>query len=111
MKNAPIVTSAPVDALSEFGPVVATTPADALSEFGPVVHPSTAPAPGTRGIAKHSGELRILTVKPNPKLKGSMSHARYEFYREGQTVAEFLAAGGDRRDLHNDTKKGFITLG
>jgi hypothetical protein len=52
----------------------------------------------------------IVKVQPNPKRPGSEAHTRYQFYRVGQTVDEFLAAGGRRADIGWDSHKGFITL-
>lgn len=51
-----------------------------------------------------------LRVAENPKRAGSPSHRRFELYREGMTVKEFLKAGGRRADLAWDVEKGWIAV-
>jgi hypothetical protein len=46
----------------------------------------------------------------NPKRKGSASAKRFELYRNGMTVAEFLKAGGTRGDLNWDVSHEHIEL-
>jgi hypothetical protein len=75
-----------------------------------------APAKSAEPTAKQVREqenasTRIkLLVKENPKRPGTASHKRFQLYRPGQTVAEFLAAGGTRADLRWDQKHKFIEL-
>lgn len=53
---------------------------------------------------------KIVFVGPNPKKVGSASHARFELYRVGMTVSEFVAAGGTTGDVAWDAPRGFIKL-
>ena len=59
-------------------------------------------------------DTAIITVlsTENPKQKGSAAHGRFELYRSGMTVAEFLSAGGTRADLSWDShaKRNFISI-
>lgn len=69
-------------------------------------------APRPRGASVRGSDKRVvLTVVPNPKKAGSASAARYDLYRVGMTVDQFVAAGGTTADVKWDTEKGFITLG
>lgn len=52
----------------------------------------------------------IYDVIPNPKRMGSASYDRYNFYKEGMTVQEFITAGGTAGDIKHDVSKGFIKL-
>lgn len=52
----------------------------------------------------------IYDVIPNPKRMGSASYERYNFYKEGMTVQEFITAGGTAGDVKHDVSKGFIKL-
>ena len=64
-----------------------------------------------RGAARRGNDPRVVaTVAPNPKKPSSASWARYELYRVGMTVDEFVAAGGTTADVKWDLEKGFITL-
>ena len=79
---------------------------------------TTPPAPPTETTKPKSGRSRglhrttdIVTVLvPNPKRPGSLTHARFELYRTGQTVGEFLAAGGRRVDLKWDEEHKFVSI-
>jgi hypothetical protein len=80
--------------------------------------PQPEPQPATQltdfGNGKRSSaQQRTITVlvAANPKRPGSATHARFELYRTGMTVAEFLAAGGRSVDLAWDEGHGFIRLG
>lgn len=61
--------------------------------------------------AAKTGDQRVIkSVKPNPKREGAAAHARYNLYRVGMTVAEFIKAGGTSADVSWDARKGFIEL-
>jgi hypothetical protein len=47
---------------------------------------------------------------PNPKRKNTLARERYELYRNGMTVAEYIAAGGRSGDVNHDAAEGHITL-
>lgn len=54
---------------------------------------------------------RIITrVGPNTKKQGSKSWERYNLYREGMRVDEFLKAGGTMADVKWDFERGSIDL-
>ncbi len=57
------------------------------------------------------GDVIRVCVAKNPKRPTSAAGQRFELYKPGMTVAEFLAAGGWRADLHWDLKQGFIEVG
>jgi hypothetical protein len=80
-------------------------------ERPPGSHRRTPRAEGSRpGTIDPSGVIRVLATT-NPKKPGSESHTRFALYRDGQTVSEFLAAGGRKADLSWDLEKGFIAIG
>ena len=54
-------------------------------------------------------EIRVL-VTSNPKQVNSKSRARFDLYRDGMTVEEYLAAGGIWPDIRWDLERGFIEL-
>jgi hypothetical protein len=45
----------------------------------------------------------------NPKLATSKSHTRYEGYKDATTIEDFIAKGGDYKDLAHDSIRGFLT--
>ena len=53
--------------------------------------------------------IRLKTDK-NPKREGSAAHKRFALYVDGQTVDDFLKAGGTMGDINFDQSKGFIEL-
>lgn len=57
-----------------------------------------------------SAALVIATVAPNTKRPGTKAHAAYELYVPGQTVGDYLRAGGRRVELSWDLERGFVTL-
>jgi hypothetical protein len=69
----------------------------------------SAPAEG-RGRAhfSESGVITIVHKGDNPK-RGTAAE-RYDLYRSGMTVAAYIAAGGQRRDVVWDQKMGWITV-
>lgn len=70
--------------------------------------------------AIRDGDDRVITVtaERNPKGKGTKSARRFDLYRSGMTVADYIAAtaplGGGRRkairDIAWDIAHGFITV-
>lgn len=86
---------------------VRTAVAKAIVKMGGIV---TAPdLAHLNGHAATSGTIRLL-AKTNPKRPGSAAHARFQFYRDGMTVADYLTAGGQRLDLRYDADHGFIRV-
>ena len=51
-----------------------------------------------------------LLVAENPKRKGTLAYDRYAYYRDGITIAEYVAAGGRSGDIKHDIKFGYIEL-
>lgn len=79
----------------------------------PVVNSSRIRAqlePGAKPKLIKNDPRVIYDIIPNPKKMGSKSYERYEFYREGMTVMEFIQAGGTTGDIQHDVSKGFIKL-
>ena len=65
-------------------------------------------SPLQRTFSNHQVITRVK--QPNPKQDGSEARKRYDKYLEGGTVAEALAAGVTRRDLHWDYDHDFIEI-
>ena len=63
-----------------------------------------------RGRAPNiSDDAKIkLLVKENPKRAAAAE--RFDLYKNGMTVAEYLKAGGKRADVNWDVKQGFIEV-
>lgn len=53
--------------------------------------------------------IRLL-VAGNPKRAGTEGHSRFSKYKDGMTVAAFIAAGGRAADIKWDTERSFIRL-
>lgn len=66
----------------------------------------------TQKTRQRADKRAIITIKTidNPKRPGTLSHARYELYQDGMTVAEYLDAGGRTGDINYDVAEGYITL-
>ena len=70
----------------------------------------------TQEVAPKAGskatDNRKITViaKENPKRPNTKCHARFALYKTGDTVAQFLAKGGQRVDVRWDVDHGFIEL-
>lgn len=59
----------------------------------------------------HSDKTRIIVLAhTNPKRPGSESFHRFGLYRSGETVEEYVAAGGRRSDVRWDAAHGYIGL-
>ena len=54
--------------------------------------------------------LITLLVDANPKRPWGAAYRRFEIYRTGMTVREFLDAGGTRGDLWYDQDHDFIRV-
>ena len=46
----------------------------------------------------------------NPKRPGSQAHRRFECYRTGMTVLDFLDAGGRVGDIYNDISRCYSAV-
>jgi hypothetical protein len=60
----------------------------------------------------HVKKTAIITVVAgdNPKRKGTLSFTRFNIYRTGMSVGEYIAAGGRSGDINHDLAAGYITL-
>ena len=68
-----------------------------------------AAAKGRPSQLKDNAVIRVLVAK-NPKRPTSAAGQRFNLYKKGMTVAEFLKAGGWRADIRWDVKQGFVEL-
>lgn len=68
------------------------------------------PTNAVRGKAHFSldGVITIVHKGDNPKRAAAAD--RYDLYRNGMTVAAYIAAGGQRRDVVWDQKQGWIKV-
>jgi len=66
---------------------------------------------GTRSRLDGAAKIKIL-AKENPKRAGSTSHKAFEKYKNGMTVAEYIALGESHRaSLKWDIDHGFVSIG
>ena len=63
----------------------------------------------TRQRANKKAVISIAVIA-NPKRPNTLACARFELYKNGMTVAEYVAAGGRTGDVLHDVAQGFITL-
>lgn len=108
------------DGSVEFGEDAPPAPDEAEPTEEPAAEPEqaaqtieeTIPTMGERGRPRREDSLDTieLLTESNPKRPGSATHARFELYKTGMTVADFLAAGGRRVDLRWDADHQFIRL-
>jgi hypothetical protein len=54
-------------------------------------------------------EINLL-VTENPKRAGSKAHTRFGLYAEGQSVGDYIKAGGTFGDLSWDIQRQYISL-
>jgi hypothetical protein len=61
---------------------------------------------------RRANKKSIITIKSiaNPKRQGTLAHGRFELYKDGMTVAEYVAAGGRTGDVNHDAEAGYIEL-
>lgn len=55
-------------------------------------------------------QVITLVATENPKRNRGGARERFDLYKSGMRVAEYLAQGGKRSDLIVDTTKGYITI-
>lgn len=60
----------------------------------------------------HYNQSSVITVvaTSNPKRKNTLSHKRFELYKTGMTIADYVKAGGRTGDINYDVIAGFITV-
>lgn len=109
-------TRLPADALLALGLPVRVCPpcTHALDAEDRPRDPS--PAQPTRAAEPRAGPRRsapsdprvVVSVAHNPKREGSACRARYDLWRVGATIDDYLAAGGTREDVRWDLRQGFV---
>ena len=52
----------------------------------------------------------IVLVQENPKQPGSSAKNRFDLYKTGMTVQEFLNAGGLNADIYYDISRAYIAV-
>jgi len=65
-----------------------------------------------KGRKRNHTEAQVITVlvDKNPKREGSSAHERFNLYRTGMTVSQYVEAGGRTGDLTYDEKHSFISV-
>jgi hypothetical protein len=58
----------------------------------------------------HKAAIITLLVTDNPKRKGTLAFDRFALYKNGMTVAEYIAAGGRTGDVNHDVSEGYISV-
>jgi len=66
-------------------------------------------ARGPKGVNIDASKITILAEK-NPKREGTKAHARFELYKDGMSVREYLEAGGRTSAVKYDLAHEFIKL-
>lgn len=112
-KSSPVTTMVP----NEEGQLEVVEQTNPLSTLQPneegVLVPKTKRRGGKRELNEEDPFLKqtiSLQRKENPKRKGSKSARRFDLYRDGMTVLEFIKAGGTRGDINWDTAHEHIVL-
>tara|TARA_R110000824_G_scaffold7807_1_gene35225 strand:- start:2456 stop:2827 length:372 start_codon:yes stop_codon:yes gene_type:complete len=61
------------------------------------------------GVLKYDGDARIQLAAPkNPKRVGCSGWKRFNLYKNGMKIKDFIKAGGKTIDLDWDRERGFI---
>ena len=64
-----------------------------------------------KGTYKYDRDAKIqLCVPKNPKREGSGGWRRFNLYKNGMKIRDFLSAGGKTIDLDWDRARGFIAV-
>ena len=64
-----------------------------------------------KGTYKYDRDAKIqLCVPKNPKREGSGGWRRFNLYKNGMKIRDFLSAGGKTIDLDWDRERGFIAV-
>lgn len=70
---------------------------------------AAAPAKEPRVRVKKNAIIRILVIG-NPKRKGTKAAVRFDLYKNGMTVGEYIAAGGKSADVLFDANAKHIIV-
>ncbi len=87
---------------------VETKPAKAAAKKT-VEKKATSTGAGRTTLFSPTAKIKVVQ-KENPGREGTKRHEWYELYRTSKTVADYIAAGGDRGYLKFDSGKGFIEI-
>lgn len=97
--------------------VVKADPKPATAKSAPAKKAPAAKKPAARGASASAGGRRLFTedgvitiVHKGENPKRGTAADRYDLYRSGMTVKAYIAAGGQRRDVVWDFRKGWITV-
>jgi len=63
----------------------------------------------TRQRANKKAVITILVIA-NPKRQGTLACQRFDLYKDGMTVAEYIEAGGRTGDVNYDVAENYISL-
>ena len=63
----------------------------------------------TRKRFKKTATIQLL-VTGNPKREGSLAHKRFALYKDGMTIADYIAAGGRTGDINYDVANQLIEV-
>jgi hypothetical protein len=63
----------------------------------------------TRRYANKKAIITLL-AENNPKRQNTLAYDRFDLYKSGMTVAEYLEQGGRSGDINHDVEMGFISL-
>jgi hypothetical protein len=78
--------------------------------FEALSNKSTTDKPATKK-SNHNGDYKItVLVDKNPKRTGSVSAKRFDLYKTGMTVSEFISAGGKSADISWDVAHNYIKV-
>lgn len=66
-------------------------------------------APQKSSKIPNDATIRVL-AEENPRRKGTKAHERFELFKDGMTVKEYLDAGGTRLAIRTNVEKGHIEL-
>lgn len=92
-----------------------------MSEVAVTSTTSTTPtiSPVAIAITKDNVQTRIhynqnsvitMLATANPKRKNTLAHKRFELYKTGMTIKDYVAAGGRTGDIKYDVIAGFICI-
>ena len=67
---------------------------------------------GPAGKSKRFADDQVITVlaEKNPKRNGSKCYDRFNLYKNGITVKQYVEAGGKRDDIRWDSERGYIQV-
>lgn len=72
-------------------------------------HKEQAMPANKRMSVKKSAVITVLSAV-NPKRKGTLTFQRFELYKTGMTVGDYIAAGGRSGDVNYDVANGYISI-